>query len=79
MNVALISFLMIYTDNGLFFCRDFMDSNMDRTKHMLNYLYPIVGRSNPELRDFMERQVIHFIYYECPYIHEPLFIDVYMY
>jgi hypothetical protein len=35
--------------------RDFMDSNMDRTKHMLNYLYPIVGRANPELRDFMER------------------------
>ncbi|KAJ8303015.1 hypothetical protein KUTeg_019411 [Tegillarca granosa] len=22
--------------------RDFMDSNMDRTKHMLNYLYPII-------------------------------------
>ena len=35
-----------------------MDSNMDRTKHMLNYLYPIVGRANPELRDFMERLVI---------------------
>jgi len=31
---------------------------MDRTKHMLNYLYPIVGRANPELRDFMERLVI---------------------
>ncbi|CAC5371744.1 TBC1D20 [Mytilus coruscus] len=38
--------------------RDFMDSNMDRTKHMLNYLYPIVGRANPELRDFMERSEV---------------------
>lgn len=33
--------------------RDFMDSNMDRTKHMLNYLYPIVRRANPELHKFM--------------------------
>ncbi|CAG2208229.1 GYP8 [Mytilus edulis] len=42
--------------------RDFMDSNMDRTKHMLNYLYPIVGRSNPELRDFMERSEVGTIF-----------------
>ncbi|KAJ8303463.1 hypothetical protein KUTeg_019859 [Tegillarca granosa] len=34
--------------------RDFMDSNMDRTKHMLNYLYPIIGKSNPDLREFLE-------------------------
>lgn len=34
--------------------RDFMDSNMDRTKHMLNYLYPIIGKSNPVLREFLE-------------------------
>lgn len=34
--------------------RDFMDENMDRTKHTLNYLYPIVGKANPKLRQFME-------------------------
>ncbi|KAL5021974.1 hypothetical protein ScPMuIL_001129 [Solemya velum] len=34
--------------------RDFMDDNMDRTKHMLNYLYPIIGKSSPDLREFME-------------------------
>ncbi|KAK3603414.1 hypothetical protein CHS0354_009393 [Potamilus streckersoni] len=38
--------------------RDFMDANMDRTKHILNYLYPIVGKSNPELREFMERSEV---------------------
>jgi len=35
--------------------RDFMDANMERTKHILNYLYPLIDRANPELRDFMER------------------------
>ncbi|XP_041376061.1 TBC1 domain family member 20-like isoform X2 [Gigantopelta aegis] len=34
--------------------RDFMDSNMDRTKHMLNYLYPILYKANPELCEYME-------------------------
>lgn len=37
--------------------RDFMDVNMDRTKHILNYLYPIVGRASPKLRQFMEEWV----------------------
>ena len=46
--------------NCLLVCfRDFMDSNMDRTKHMLNYLYPIVRRANPELHDYMIRSVLH--------------------
>ena len=36
-------------------CRDFMDVNMDKTSHVLNYLYPIVGQASPELRLFMER------------------------
>ncbi|XP_062594238.1 TBC1 domain family member 20-like [Saccostrea cucullata] len=38
--------------------RDFMDANMDRTKHILNYLYPIVGRANPTLRNFMEESEV---------------------
>lgn len=37
-----------------------MDPNMERTKHILNYLYPIVGRANPELKAFMEKYV-HYI------------------
>ena len=36
-----------------------MDSNMDRTKHMLNYLYPLVRRANPKLHDFMVRSVFY--------------------
>ncbi|XP_046553511.1 TBC1 domain family member 20-like [Haliotis rubra] len=35
--------------------RDFMDANMDRTKHMLNYLYPIIHKANPELYAYLER------------------------
>lgn len=38
--------------------RDFMDVNMDRTKHILNYLYPIVGRASPKLRQFMEESEV---------------------
>ncbi|XP_071785081.1 TBC1 domain family member 20-like isoform X2 [Asterias amurensis] len=34
--------------------RDFMDANMDRTRHMLNYLLPIIKKANPELHDFMQ-------------------------
>jgi len=39
----------------LFISRDFMDADMERTKHILHYLYPLIGRINPELRDHMER------------------------
>ncbi|XP_041454437.1 TBC1 domain family member 20-like [Lytechinus variegatus] len=38
--------------------RDFMDRTMDRTKHMLNYLLPILSKSNPKLHDFMERSEV---------------------
>ncbi|XP_061429090.1 TBC1 domain family member 20 isoform X2 [Lethenteron reissneri] len=34
--------------------RDFMDPTMDSTKHILNYLMPILERVNPELHDFMQ-------------------------
>ncbi|XP_022107528.1 TBC1 domain family member 20-like isoform X1 [Acanthaster planci] len=38
--------------------RDFMDSTMDRTRHMLNYLLPIIKKANVELHDFMERSEV---------------------
>lgn len=38
-----------------FFPRDFMDPTMDNTKHILNYLMPIIDRVNPEVHDFMQR------------------------
>lgn len=37
------------------FLRDFMDSTMDNTKHILNYLMPIIDQVNPEVHDFMQR------------------------
>ncbi|XP_070576069.1 TBC1 domain family member 20-like [Ptychodera flava] len=42
--------------------RDFMDSTMDSTKHMLNYLLPIIGKANPELKEFMERSDVGTIF-----------------
>uniref|UniRef100_A0A7P0TBI8 TBC1 domain family member 20 n=1 Tax=Homo sapiens TaxID=9606 RepID=A0A7P0TBI8_HUMAN len=38
--------------------RDFMDPTMDNTKHILNYLMPIIDQVNPELHDFMQRHVV---------------------
>ncbi|XP_014326581.1 TBC1 domain family member 20 [Xiphophorus maculatus] len=35
--------------------RDFMDPTMDNTKHILNYLMPIIERVNPEVQDFMQQ------------------------
>ncbi|KAI2653195.1 TBC1 domain family member 20 [Labeo rohita] len=35
--------------------RDFMDPTMDSTKHILNYLMPILKRVDRELHDFMIR------------------------
>ncbi|XP_030076730.1 TBC1 domain family member 20 isoform X2 [Microcaecilia unicolor] len=35
--------------------RDFMDPTMDSTKHILNYLMPILKRESPRLHDFMCR------------------------
>lgn len=36
-------------------CRDFMDPTMDSTKHILNYLMPILEQVDTELHDFMIR------------------------
>lgn len=35
--------------------RDFMDPTMDSTKHILNYLMPILEQVDTELHDFMIR------------------------
>lgn len=42
--------------------RDFMDADMDRTKHILNYMYPLIGRVNPDLRDHMEKSEVGTIF-----------------
>ncbi|EHB01694.1 TBC1 domain family member 20 [Heterocephalus glaber] len=34
--------------------RDFMDSTMDSTKHILSYLIPIIDQRNPKLHDIMQ-------------------------
>lgn len=47
MNTGVFSFV--------FLARDFMDPTMDNTKHILNYLMPIIERVNPEVHDFMQQ------------------------
>ncbi|XP_012696575.1 TBC1 domain family member 20 [Clupea harengus] len=42
--------------------RDFMDPTMDNTKHILNYLMPIIDRVNPEVHDFMEQAEVGTIF-----------------
>ena len=50
--------------------RDFMDPTMDNTKHILNYLMPIIDQVNPELHDFMQRYICVCIYvYTCTRTH----------
>lgn len=39
-----------------------MDPTMDNTKHILNYLMPIIDQVNPELHDFMQRYLCDYIY-----------------
>uniref|UniRef100_A0A8C2I6T5 Zgc:63863 n=1 Tax=Cyprinus carpio TaxID=7962 RepID=A0A8C2I6T5_CYPCA len=39
--------------------RDFMDPTMDSTKHVLNYLMPILQRVDSELHDFMIRRSVN--------------------
>lgn len=39
-----------------------MDPTMDNTKHILNYLMPIIDQVNPELHDFMQRYVHGSVY-----------------
>uniref|UniRef100_A0A8D2IYD0 TBC1 domain family member 20 n=1 Tax=Varanus komodoensis TaxID=61221 RepID=A0A8D2IYD0_VARKO len=42
--------------------RDFMDPTMDSTKHILNYLMPILQRQSPRLHDFMQRAEVGTIF-----------------
>ncbi|XP_042601107.1 TBC1 domain family member 20 isoform X1 [Cyprinus carpio] len=42
--------------------RDFMDPTMDSTKHVLNYLMPILQRVDRELHDFMIRSEVGTIF-----------------
>ncbi|XP_030068740.1 TBC1 domain family member 20 isoform X2 [Microcaecilia unicolor] len=42
--------------------RDFMDPTMDSTKHILNYLMPIIDQVNPELHDFLQRAEVGTIF-----------------
>ncbi|KAM4606820.1 TBC1 domain family member 20 [Discoglossus pictus] len=42
--------------------RDFMDPTMDNTKHILNYLMPIIELVNPTLHDFMQRAEVGTIF-----------------
>ncbi|KAJ7332191.1 hypothetical protein JRQ81_014371 [Phrynocephalus forsythii] len=39
-----------------------MDPTMDNTKHILNYLMPIIDQVNPELHDFMQRAEVGTIF-----------------
>ncbi|MBN3286405.1 TBC20 protein, partial [Polyodon spathula] len=42
--------------------RDFMDPTMDSTKHILNYLMPILEQVDPELHEFMQRAEVGTIF-----------------
>ncbi|XP_016115485.1 TBC1 domain family member 20-like isoform X2 [Sinocyclocheilus grahami] len=42
--------------------RDFMDPTMDNTKHILNYLMPIIERVNPEVYNFMQQAEVGTIF-----------------
>ncbi|KAI4879771.1 hypothetical protein NFI96_023229, partial [Prochilodus magdalenae] len=42
--------------------RDFMDPTMDNTKHILNYLMPIIERVNTEVYDFMQQAEVGTIF-----------------
>ncbi|XP_076865005.1 TBC1 domain family member 20 isoform X2 [Brachyhypopomus gauderio] len=42
--------------------RDFMDPTMDNTKHILNYLMPIIERVNPDVFDFMQQAEVGTIF-----------------
>ncbi|XP_043923646.1 TBC1 domain family member 20-like [Protopterus annectens] len=56
MTVALVEKLSVHH------LRDFMDPTMDSTKHILNYLMPILERVNPQLHDFMQRAEVGTIF-----------------
>lgn len=50
-----LPFSLGYSSNQNPHFRDFMDPTMDNTKHILNYLMPIIERVNPEVHDFMQQ------------------------
>ena len=54
-NPFYLTFINVTVINAIHFFSDFMDSNMDKTKHMLNFLYPLIGRASPELKDFLDK------------------------
>ena len=35
--------------------KDCMEPTMDKTSHLLNYIYPLIYRVHPELHEYMER------------------------
>uniref|UniRef100_A0ABM5GDL5 TBC1 domain family member 20-like isoform X2 n=1 Tax=Pogona vitticeps TaxID=103695 RepID=A0ABM5GDL5_9SAUR len=47
---------------SLLHLRDFMDPTMDSTKHILNYLMPVLQRESPRLHDFMRRSEVGTIF-----------------
>ncbi|XP_029022349.1 TBC1 domain family member 20 isoform X2 [Betta splendens] len=56
MAIAMLDTLSIYH------LRDFMDPTMDSTKHILNYLMPILGKADAELHEFMIRAEVGTIF-----------------
>lgn len=55
-----------HISNSSTFPRDFMDPTMDSTKHILNYLLPILQRESPQLHDFMQRYRLPCIAMDLP-------------
>lgn len=53
--VNILLFHLAKTPINSHYFRDFMDPTMDNTKHILNYLMPIIERVNPEVHDFMQQ------------------------
>lgn len=51
-----------------------MDPTMDNTKHILNYLMPIIERVNPEVYDFMQQWVDLVFMFVCMLKHNGLIV-----
>lgn len=39
-------------------CRDFMGEDMNKTRLMLSYLYPLLARTDPDLKRYMDKLVV---------------------
>ncbi|KTF83718.1 hypothetical protein cypCar_00026963 [Cyprinus carpio] len=59
---ALVEKLSTHHLSRYLYYRDFMDPTMDNTKHILNYLMPIIERVNPEVYDFMQQAEVGTIF-----------------